>query len=283
MRAPFHPPPPPAFHSAILHSAIFAKPNGSVQNDGIFFVAAALLKNARCKFCLAKHALPRKVHAMQTRSDAEEHLRIIRSLMEKATIYRAISAPTALAGGIFAVLGSVVLWGNFRPVRSETEFATRFLITWGTVLLLTTLANTFFLWRASKLRGEPFLSSGMRLALVAMLPGMLCGLFFTAVLGWGTNVFWLPPIWMMCYAVALLATKHFAPRSIMLLGWTFLLAGMASFYQLFVWGFGGLFGVSHFASGSHLLMGVTFGLFHLIYAACTWPRRARGAAAAARP
>lgn len=225
------------------------------------------------KFCLAKSALQRKAHRMPHRSDAEEHLRIIRSLMEKATIYRAISAPTALAGGIFAGLGTAIFCQlSPRPIRSEADFATPFLSTWGAVLLLTFLANTLLLWRGSKLRGEAFLSSGMRLALVAMLPGMLCGLFFTVVLGWGTNVFWLPPIWMMCYAVSLLATKHFAPRSIMLLGWAFLLAGMASFYQLFVLSFAGAFGASHFASGSNLLMGATFGLFHLIYAACTWPR-----------
>ena len=39
---------------------------------------------------------------MPTRSEAEEHLRVIRSLMEKATIYRAISAPTALLGGVLS-------------------------------------------------------------------------------------------------------------------------------------------------------------------------------------
>ena len=138
----------------------------------------------------------------------------------------------------------------------------------------------------------------MRLALLAMLPGMLCGLFFSAVLARWPNTFWLPPIWMMCYALALLATKHFAPRSIMVLGWAFLVAGMASFYLLFWWDFAEGWekdSISHFAgyidlagrdvraiplgafaSCSNALMGLTFGLFHLIYAACTWTRRVRG-------
>ena len=207
---------------------------------------------------------------MPTRSDAEEHLRIIRSLMEKATIYRAISAPTALAGGIFGSLAAAVLHGLVPPGRSEEEFDGRFFFGWSLVLVLTVLANTFLLWRGSRLRGEPFLSSGMRLALIAMLPGMLCGAFFTFLFGLGVAVFCLPPIWMLFYGVALLATKHFAPRSIMLLGWAFLLAGMASFY-LFVHGNLG----DRFAVGSNLSMGLTFGLFHLIYAACTWPRRGR--------
>jgi hypothetical protein len=35
---------------------------------------------------------------MSERSAAEEHLRVIRSLMERTTIDRAISAPTALVG-----------------------------------------------------------------------------------------------------------------------------------------------------------------------------------------
>jgi hypothetical protein len=219
---------------------------------------------------------------MPTRTEAEEHLRVIRSLMEKATIYRAISAPTALAGGIFASIGAVALH-LVQPLRSESDFAVPFYLTWGLVLFLTIAANTVLLWRGSKMRGEQFLSSGMRLALEAMLPGMLCGLFFSAVLGWGTNVFWLPPIWMMCYAQALLATRHFAPRSIMILGWAFLFSGMGSFCLLF---FARLLSRSHwsdFANGSVLWMGLTFGLFHLIYAACTWPRKPAGAAAGATP
>ena len=231
---------------------------------------------------------------MLNRTEAEEHLRVIRSLMEKATIYRAISAPTALAGGVFACVATVALHQT-RP-EQEYEYAIPFLAIWIVVLLLTGFFNTFLLWRGSKLRGEPFLSSGMRLALIAMLPGMLCGLFFSLVLGTWPNTFWLPPIWMICYAVALLATKHFAPSSIKILGWAFLVTGMVSFYLLFAWDFwggsaagssiihfaghvdlagqdAGRLPVSAFAYASNMLMGLTFGLFHLIYAACTWPRK----------
>ncbi len=42
---------------------------------------------------------------MATHSEAEEHLRVIRSLMERGTIYRAISAPVALAGGLCSIGG----------------------------------------------------------------------------------------------------------------------------------------------------------------------------------
>ena len=38
-------------------------------------------------------------------AEAREQLRVIRSLMERATIYRSISAPTALIGGLLSLGG----------------------------------------------------------------------------------------------------------------------------------------------------------------------------------
>jgi hypothetical protein len=43
---------------------------------------------------------------MSTTEAALENLRIIRSLMEKAHIYRAVSAPAALTGGLLALAAS---------------------------------------------------------------------------------------------------------------------------------------------------------------------------------
>ena len=40
---------------------------------------------------------------MPDHTEAEEHLRVIRTLMERATVYRAISAPTAFFGGSIAI------------------------------------------------------------------------------------------------------------------------------------------------------------------------------------
>ena len=47
---------------------------------------------------------------MQQSERAEEDLRVIRILMERATIYRAISAPTALAGGVVAIALAAFIW-----------------------------------------------------------------------------------------------------------------------------------------------------------------------------
>ena len=206
---------------------------------------------------------------MSQRLQAEEHLRVIRSLMEKATIYRAISAPAALIGGLLAVIGATVL--NFDPSPS------RFLETWLVVLVLAALSNLAFLYRAARLRQERFFSPGMRLALVAMAPGLLSAAFLTIAFGRGSGVMWLPFFWMLCYALALLSTTHFAPRSIAILGWCFLSSALVLHFIPFPRWFGGDVGQSGFIKGCNHVMGVTFGLYHLIYAACTWPRKTQSA------
>lgn len=228
---------------------------------------------------------------MIDRSEAEEHLRVIRSLMEKATVYRAISAEAAAVGGALALIGSFafgVPWifrsAESYPTTPPNEWS--FMALWGVILLLATIANLFFLYRAAAKRQEPFFSSGMRLAATSLLPSFVAA-------GWGTVMahagFWIvyvAPIWMTGYGLALLATKPFAPRSLVWLGWAFLIAGLWAFpFALQIaWGAFYLIPPGHdpmiwkewnsiyVAQG---LLGLSFGLFHLVYAVCTWPRRAR--------
>lgn len=217
---------------------------------------------------------------MIARSEAEDHLRVIRSLMEKATIYRALSAPAALAGGVLSLAASVFLMWYERyngPADITSNF---FAITWGIVLIITAVISLLLIWRDANRRGEPFLSIGFRSAMSAMFPPMLFAALVTlANLMRGTvhyNVHW----WIALYGLALLAMSHFAPRSIVILGWAFLIAGaLCAGGLLEQWiGTRSLFGdesqVPEFIDGPCILMGATFGLFHIIYAACTWLRRA---------
>ncbi|HZE12118.1 MAG TPA: hypothetical protein VE086_00035 [Chthoniobacterales bacterium] len=203
---------------------------------------------------------------------AEEDLRIIRSLMERATIYRAISAPTALVGGFLALLASAAIHlversrsGFFEPFLGTREFAA----IWLCVLLVVLIANTFFVWREAQKSGRPFISAGMKLALRAVAP---CLLLFAVVTGWvlsadDSNVtkLALVSVWIGLYGLALLSTALFAPRALVVLGWAFLLTSLT----FPVWN--GLF-PGHFGRVPNMAMAITFGLYHLVYAACTWGR-----------
>ena len=218
---------------------------------------------------------------MNERRDAEEHLRVIRSLMERATVYRAISAPTAVIGGALALITSALLFAG--SGRDSTSFfhlgypgaARHFITIWMTVLVVTLLANTVFIWRKARRESSAFFTSGLKLAIYSTAPVLIVA----AVL---TSLFWrndetaeavpiLVTVWITCYGLALLATASFAPRSLRFLGWAFLLTGAACLLLT-----GPLFNADP-ARNSSIAMAVTFGLYHLVYGLSTWPGKTNGA------
>ncbi len=209
---------------------------------------------------------------MNERTRAENDLRVIRTLMERATIYRAISAPTALVGSVLSILAALFVHFKdedrfgFGPAVRPREFVTLWLI----VLGLTLVANAFFVWREAQKDGRPFISSGMKLAVRAIVPNLLIPAAFTAwffTTGYlGARTLDLVEAWIAFYGLALLSTNVFAPRSLVLLGWTFLLSALAvpAFLDT----------LENLTDNlPNTAMGVTFGLYHLAYAVCTWTSR----------
>ena len=207
----------------------------------------------------------------QERSKAEEDLRVIRSLMERATVYRAISAPAALVAGFLSIFAAAAIYLNdqtsltHRPVQGRA-----FAATWLVVLLIAVATNAFFIWREAKNDGRPFISSGMKLSLRAIAPTLLIPAAVTVwflVSGYkGAAEQELVVVWIAFYGLALLSTGLFAPRSLVCLGWAFLLTALALPALRNVVG-------ELPANLPNIAMGITFGLYHLIYAVCAWPRK----------
>jgi len=197
---------------------------------------------------------------MSTQQAALENLRVIRSLMEKAHIYRAISAPAALVGGGLAVLGS--FYGSIP--KSPTMPASEFLTVWLSILAIASVLNVWLLAREAKKRGQPVFSEGMRAALRSLAPPLFAG----GVLGIGLVVWthfysMAAIIWAIFYGLALLSTSSFSPRSLVRLGWLFLICGLC----LFVFSASqGSSCLQPFDSDSaSFAMGLTFGLLHIGY------------------
>ncbi|MEO5722273.1 MAG: hypothetical protein ABIR71_12490 [Chthoniobacterales bacterium] len=209
--------------------------------------------------------------------DAEEHLRVIRSLMERATVYRAISAPTALVGSALALAASALLYvGSERGSDSffrltYPDAGRHFTAIWLVVLAVTLLANTFFIWRKAQREGRAFFTSGLKLAISSASPILIIAAVLTSLF-WRAdqtteNIPLLVTIWITCYGLALLATASFAPRSLRYLGWAFLLTGAACLVLT-----DPLFNANP-ARAAAVAMGLTFGLYHLVYGLWTWPRQ----------
>jgi hypothetical protein len=204
------------------------------------------------------------------RSKAEADLRVIRSLMERATVYRAISAPAALVAGFLSIFAAAAIYltgptGINRPAQGRA-----FAAIWLTVLIFAVAANAFFIWREAKKDSRAFISSGMKLSLRAITPNLLIPAAVTLwflVAGYkGATEQELVVVWIAFYGLALLSTGLFAPRSLVCLGWAFLLTALALPALKNV--------VADLpANLPNIAMGITFGLYHLIYAVCAWPRK----------
>lgn len=203
---------------------------------------------------------------MSTTETALENLRIIRSLMEKAHIYRAVSAPAALTGGVLALAASAwpvqhALTHHGDPVMCEPCF----LKMWLSILAVASVLNVVLLAKEARRRSQPFVSAGMRMALKAFAPPMLVG----GVVGIGLIVFLhqfvvAALIWALCYGLALLATSSFSPRSLVRLGWAFVITGLVLFLA---WAANSdVRMLSSDMAPASLIMGITFGLLHVVYA-----------------
>lgn len=204
------------------------------------------------------------------RSKAEADLRVIRSLMERATVYRAISAPAALVAGFLSIFAATAIYLNNQGSMNRPVHGRPFGAIWLIVLILAGAANAFFIWREAMRDGRPFISSGMKLSLRAIAPNLLIPAAVTLwflVEGYkGATELQLVLTWIVFYGLALLSTALFAPRSLVCLGWAFLLTALAIPALRNTLG-------DLPANLPTMAMGLTFGLYHLIYAVCAWPRK----------
>ena len=191
--------------------------------------------------------------------EAADHLKTIRALMERATVYRAISAPTAFAGGFITLLLCALLWSGDTSERPSPE---GFVGIWIGVLIAVSAFNFWLLFRSAKTRGDAFVSSGMRMALRSVAPPLTAG-FVLGILSAVTRSGGYADItafWILFYGLALLAMGSFAPRSLLVLGGAFFMLGLLAFMPevraLEARSF----------QASLIYMAVSFGALHLLYA-----------------
>lgn len=176
-----------------------------------------------------------------TGHEAEEALSTIRTLMERSTRYRNLSADAGIAAGTFTLLGVWLRW----------RFDTPFIPTWIGVLVAALLASLAFTAVMAHANREPVWSRQARTVCLALTPAFLAGLVMTAVMHRLGREEELPGTWMLLWGVGALAMSFFTPRVITLLGASFMLAGT---FTLLAGPF-----------NDALSMAATFGGIHLLY------------------
>ncbi|MBI2926889.1 MAG: hypothetical protein HYY24_14425 [Verrucomicrobia bacterium] len=197
---------------------------------------------------------------------AAEHLQVIRTLMERAAIYRRALAPVMLLTGGLGLVAAAL--GIGLKIDSPRGF-----IGYWMALSLLPLAGSYILVRRQSLRdGDPFWSPPTRRVTQALLPPLGAGLVAGLVLlihmghpppgaGAAENVvamLWLPLAWIVLYGCAMHAAGFFMPRGMKIFGWAFILGG-CGFFAL------GIPDAVPRHIYAHGLMGFFFGALHLAY------------------
>jgi hypothetical protein len=205
---------------------------------------------------------------------ASEHLQVIRTLMERAAIYRRALAPIMIYNGIVGTAAALTGWG------AGIQTPRGFILYWLGVSLLA-LGGSFLLVRRQALKeSEPFWSPPTRRVTLAMVPALFAGFSLSLVvlmnvatapgkLGPVLGMVWLPLGWVVLYGCAFHAAGFFMPRGMRIFGGAFVVGGCA----LFAVGIPDLLKPGEYAHG---IMGLFFGVLHLaygIYLYFTEPRR----------
>jgi hypothetical protein len=188
---------------------------------------------------------------------AASHLQVIRTLMERSAIYRRALAPVTLFLGLLGLAASVAGFGM--GLESNAAFGWF----WMGVGVVGASGAFFMVRRQALHESDCFWSPPTRRVTQAFLPplfaGMVIGvLFATSASTPPLNLHWLPAIWMILYGCAVHAAGFFMPRGMKLFGWGFIVAACALASICAV-------GNSWAPPLAHIVMGVSFGGFHLAY------------------
>ncbi|MBL9117198.1 MAG: hypothetical protein JNJ83_19485 [Verrucomicrobiaceae bacterium] len=205
---------------------------------------------------------------MSPQETAFDHLRVIRTLLERSQIYRTVSAPAALVGGTLAV----VLSARF----AFKVDASTFVIAWLAMLVITAKLNLLLLYQAAAQSGRPLVSQEFKHAVQAMSPAFVGFGLLGLLTAWKREELALASIiWVMGYGCGMLAASGFSPRSIKRLGSGFLAMGVVF---TTIWSMPERWS-SYLTDGqfSSLVMGSTFGVLHIGYAAAVFLRPSKSA------
>lgn len=201
---------------------------------------------------------------MTTHEEAADQLRAIRAMMERATIFRALSGEAALVGGAMALAAG---W------LSEPKQGWAWGIVWLSGLAVALVFGAWQLVRSASANEKSVWSQGLKVALRGALPSLIGGGFLGLLYLRQDNEMATASFWILHYGLALLAIREFAPKSMFWLGLAFLVTGLASFSAMTI--IQAATPMLH-RLGPSGLMAATFGGFHLLYGAVIVTTSTRG-------
>jgi len=175
---------------------------------------------------------------------AMDNLAFIRSAMENASAFTAVSGWGMVVVGVLAIAAALV--GAVQPTRA------RWLDVWLAAGAAALVVQLWAMLAKARVSGSSLLSGPGRKFVLAVSPPLVAGAVLTLVLWRSGNVAVLPGLWLLLYGVAVTAGGAFSVEIVPVLGICFVIAGVLALFTPAGWNdwiLGAAFGGLHVAFG----------------------------------
>lgn len=175
---------------------------------------------------------------------AADHLAYIRQTMERAGAFTAVSGKGQVAVG---VIGLVAAWaGSGQPPRT-------WLLTWLAAAAVSLGVASVSIWLKARALGTPLASGPGRRFALGFAPPLVAGAVLTAVFAGQGATDLLPGIWLLLFGAAVVAGGALSVPPVPVMGACQMALGALACAAPASWG--------------SVLLGVGFGVVHLVFGA----------------
>jgi len=175
---------------------------------------------------------------------AIENITFIRRMMEASGTFTAVSGIGVVAMGVLGVAATV--WA------SRTSTTEAWLRAWGVAALLSAAVGGYAIVRKARHRKESPLSGPGKKFMLNFMPAIAAGAALTVTLVSSGLIALLPGTWLLLYGTGIVTGGAFSVRVVPAMGLAFMLLGALALA---------------FPGAGNLLMGLGFGVLHLVFGA----------------
>jgi hypothetical protein len=154
---------------------------------------------------------------------ALDDLRFIRSAVENAGAFTAVSGTGGVAMGVIGLIAAAI-------AAPETNQPQLWLTIWLAAAVIATIAGSVAMVRKSRRAGISLLSPPARRFALAFFPALIAGAVLTAALVVRELFDLLPALWLLLYGVAASAGGALSVRVVPFMGLALLLIGLVALF-----------------------------------------------------
>lgn len=174
---------------------------------------------------------------------AMDNLAFIRETMERSSSFTAIPGYGGAMMGATAI-GAAIIAHNQPSIRA-------WLITWLVEAFLAFFIGMFAMWQKAKNSGDSLSSAPSRKFAYGFAPPIIAGIILTSLLYFRGMFAFMPTVWLTLYGTAVVTGGAYSVKIVPAVGWIFVGLGLISVFVDTSYG--------------NLLMGIGFGVLHIVF------------------